>query len=351
MQRARPLRGRRPAHRRVRASRPGRRPTRRRSPPTSRRRRPSTVLALVGGELKKDAPLAKAVAPHGEVLVWDVPQRGLERWVAEQFKLRSTPAEPRGLPASRRARRGRSLRPRRPRSTSSPRGRPAAAVTTADVEALVRRRAESPPLSLTDAWGAATSPPCCAPPSGCSSARGDPRSRTIPRVVGSLTNHVGRAPCRPAARRARVSRQRRPRRDSSSHPFYVREALRAGRGTSAPTSSTGRHGPARRARPRAQGRLSARERARARAGARRDHAALRPAGGRADGRVRPGCGTGGQTRGLRLLACAGVPVQRAAGDGTVDQLLEAPVLRLDRRASPSSTAVARRFVSVLIVER
>src|SRR5581483_4383407 len=55
---------------------------------------PGTVLALVGSELKKDGPLAKAVGPAGEVLVWDAPKRGLDRWVAEQFKLRSTTAEP-----------------------------------------------------------------------------------------------------------------------------------------------------------------------------------------------------------------------------------------------------------------
>ena len=48
---------------------------------------PGTTLALVAGELKKDAPLAKAVAAVGKVLLWDVPHRGLQGWVAEQFKL------------------------------------------------------------------------------------------------------------------------------------------------------------------------------------------------------------------------------------------------------------------------
>jgi len=37
---------------------------------------PGTTLALVGGELKKDTPIAKAVsAGKGEVLLWDVAQR------------------------------------------------------------------------------------------------------------------------------------------------------------------------------------------------------------------------------------------------------------------------------------
>ena len=37
---------------------------------------PATTLALVAAELKKDAPLAKAVAPTGEVLIWEVAKKG-----------------------------------------------------------------------------------------------------------------------------------------------------------------------------------------------------------------------------------------------------------------------------------
>src|SRR5262249_17756471 len=42
---------------------------------------PATTLALVAGELKKDAPIVKAVAAAGDVLLWDVPKRGPQRWV------------------------------------------------------------------------------------------------------------------------------------------------------------------------------------------------------------------------------------------------------------------------------
>src|SRR5439155_8019196 len=48
---------------------------------------PGTTLALVAGELKKDAPLAKAVTGHGSVLLWDVTAKGVPRWIGEQFKL------------------------------------------------------------------------------------------------------------------------------------------------------------------------------------------------------------------------------------------------------------------------
>ena len=55
---------------------------------------PATTLALVGGEVKKDGALAKAVAGTGEVLLWDVPQRSLPSWVADQFKVRGGTADP-----------------------------------------------------------------------------------------------------------------------------------------------------------------------------------------------------------------------------------------------------------------
>ena len=56
---------------------------------------PATTLALVGGDLKKDSPIAKAVsAGNGELLLWDVPQKALQRWVSEQFALYGTKVEP-----------------------------------------------------------------------------------------------------------------------------------------------------------------------------------------------------------------------------------------------------------------
>ena len=55
---------------------------------------PATTLALVAAELKKDSPLAKAVAPTGELLIWEVAKKGLQGWVSEQFKLHGAPADP-----------------------------------------------------------------------------------------------------------------------------------------------------------------------------------------------------------------------------------------------------------------
>ena len=67
---------RRPAgHRRRRGGveGPGRQGGRRLS---RRRRCPARHSRFVGGELKKDAPIAKAVGSRGEMLLWDVPQAG-----------------------------------------------------------------------------------------------------------------------------------------------------------------------------------------------------------------------------------------------------------------------------------
>jgi DNA polymerase-3 subunit delta len=55
---------------------------------------PTTVLVLLGDEVKRDSPLAKAVAKAGEVLAYDLPTRGrstkadLPKWVEQQFKER-----------------------------------------------------------------------------------------------------------------------------------------------------------------------------------------------------------------------------------------------------------------------
>jgi DNA polymerase III subunit delta len=182
---------------------------------------PSTVLALVAGELKKDGPLAKAVGPHGEVLVWDVAQRGLERWVAEQFKLRSTPADGDAcrLLVELIGNDLYDLAAEVDKLATWAAGEP---VTTAEVELLVAERAESPAFVLTDAWGTRDVAAVLRASERMLERTGDPRSRTIPRVVGALTNHVGRlravqrldeegVEAKEAATRLKL------------HPYYVRK--------------------------------------------------------------------------------------------------------------------------------
>src|SRR5918995_1988169 len=60
---------------------------------------PGTVLALVAEELKKDAPLTKACAKTGDVLVFDVVKRKVDAWVADRFKQAGVKAEPEAVAA------------------------------------------------------------------------------------------------------------------------------------------------------------------------------------------------------------------------------------------------------------
>ena len=183
---------------------------------------PGTTLALVAAELKKDAPVAKAVAAVGDVLVWDVPQRGLPGWVAEQFKLRGAAAEPEAcrLLLELVGDDLYDLANEVDKLATWANGEQR--VTESDVEQLVAPRAESPGFVLTDAWGARDVAGVLRAAERMIERSGDPKSRTIPRIVGSLTNHVARirtvqrldsegVPSKEAASRLKM------------HPFYVQK--------------------------------------------------------------------------------------------------------------------------------
>jgi DNA polymerase-3 subunit delta len=151
---------------------------------------PATTLALVGGEMKKDAPLAKAVAAgKGELLLWDVPQKALQRWVAEQFGLHGTKAEPEACRALLELVGDDvyDLSSEIDKISTWAAGDP---VTAADVERLVGARAETTNFALTDAWGARDVDAVLTASEGILERSGEPRSRTIPRIVGILTGHV-----------------------------------------------------------------------------------------------------------------------------------------------------------------
>jgi DNA polymerase-3 subunit delta len=124
---------------------------------------PDTVLALVGLEVKKDAPLAKACAKAGDVLLYDVPKRGRVAWVAERFRQAGVKAETdacallieyvgeddlHGLTNEIQ------------KIATWAQGEP---VGVEEVELLVSPVADVPPFALTDAWSTS--------PSGCSAAR------------------------------------------------------------------------------------------------------------------------------------------------------------------------------------
>ena len=151
---------------------------------------PATTLALVGGEMKKDAPLAKAVTSgKGELLLWDVPQKALQRWISEQFGIHETKAEPEACRALLELVGDDvyDLSSEIDKISTWAAGDP---VTAGDVERLVAARAETTNFALTDAWGARDVDAVLTASEGILERSGEPRSRTIPRIVGILTGHV-----------------------------------------------------------------------------------------------------------------------------------------------------------------
>jgi DNA polymerase-3 subunit delta len=182
---------------------------------------PDTVLALVAAELKKDAPLAKAVAGAGELLLWDVAQRGIPGWVSEQFKLRGASAD---LDACLTLIQlvGDDLYELAGEVDKLATWANGEKVTQREVEELVAARAQSSSFALTDAWGARNVGGVLRASELLLERTGDPRSKTIPRVVGTLTTHVTRVRACQALDAEGV-----PSKEAASrlkqHPFYVQK--------------------------------------------------------------------------------------------------------------------------------
>jgi len=182
---------------------------------------PATTLALVAAELKKDAPIAKAASASGEVLVWDVPQRGLQGWVAEQFKLHGAQAEREACRALIELV-GDDLYELALEVDKLAVWASGAAITALEVEALVGSRAEARSFALTDAWGARDVPAVLEAAEVLLERSGDPRSRTIPRIAGILTSHVARIrSCQALEAEGLTAKDAAAR--LRQHPFYVQK--------------------------------------------------------------------------------------------------------------------------------
>jgi DNA polymerase-3 subunit delta len=181
---------------------------------------PTTVLVLVGDEVKRDSALAKAVAKSGEVLVYDLPKRGrkadLPRWVEGQLKER-------GIVIDHDA--ARALVDLVGDNTNELATEVDKLATWAggerigerEVLDLVPARAEAPPFDLTDAWGRRDVAAAVAASERIVERSGDATRDVLLRVTGLLTAHVGRVrDCRrldaegvpPAAAAERLKRNR-----------------------------------------------------------------------------------------------------------------------------------------------
>jgi DNA polymerase-3 subunit delta len=153
------------------------------------------------------------------VLLWDAPQRALQRWVSEQFAVHQTKVEPEACRALLELV-GEDLYDLSSEIDKLATWAAGEKVTATDVERLVAARAETTNFALTDAWGARDVAGVLHASEGLLERSGDPRSRTIPRVVGILTNHVAKIRRAQAFEAQGVSAK-----DAASsmrqHPYYV----------------------------------------------------------------------------------------------------------------------------------
>ena len=157
---------------------------------------PTTVLALLGEEVKRDSALAKAVAKGGEVLAYDLPTtRGrkadLPKWVEQQFRER-------GIVIDHDAARAlvelagdnaNELATEVDKLTTWAAGE---RIGEREVAELVPARADAPPFDLTDSWGRRDVAGVLAASERIVERSGDAVRDVLLRVAGLLTNHVGR---------------------------------------------------------------------------------------------------------------------------------------------------------------
>lgn len=158
---------------------------------------PTSVLALVGAEVKRDSALAKAVAKAGEVLLYDLPTRGrgnkadLPKWVEQQF-------HERGIEIDHDASRalvelvGENAQELATEVDKLSTWSAGERIGEREVAELVPARAEVPPFDLTDSWGRRDVPGALAASERLVERSGDAVRDVLLRTAGLLTNHVAR---------------------------------------------------------------------------------------------------------------------------------------------------------------
>jgi DNA polymerase III subunit delta len=152
---------------------------------------PTTVLALVAGELRSSSALWKACAKAGQVLSFEVAKKELQGWVAEQFRQRQVRAEPDAiaalvqlvgddLPA---------LKMEVDKLATWAAGEP---IGEREVEALVAPHADVPIYELTEAWSARDAAQALTVSETIFEHESRQRRDTAARLAGSLGGHLGR---------------------------------------------------------------------------------------------------------------------------------------------------------------
>lgn len=184
---------------------------------------PSTVLALVAVDLRKDSALAKACARTGEVLTYDVPKRNLGPWVAERFRQLGARAEPEACAAlvTLVGDDPHALTAEIEKLATWAGGEP---IGEREVEQLVAAVAETATFELTDAWAQRDLGRTLGATETIFEREGRPRRDTAPRLAGALGNHVAfMRRCQRLA--AEGVRAREAASTLKRHPFYVEKVF------------------------------------------------------------------------------------------------------------------------------
>jgi DNA polymerase III subunit delta len=157
---------------------------------------PTSVLALLGEEVKRDSVLAKAVAKAGEVLVYDIPTtRGrkadLPKWVEQQFRERGVVIDHDAARAlvELAGDNADELATEVDKLTTWAAGE---RIGEPEVAELVPARADAPPFDLTDAWGRRDVAAVLAASERIVERSGDSPRDVFLRIAALVTNHVTR---------------------------------------------------------------------------------------------------------------------------------------------------------------
>ena len=152
---------------------------------------PSTVLCLVGEDVKKTSALGKACAKAGEILEYAVAKKQLNGWVAERFRQRGTRAEPEAVTALVQLV-GEDLHALAAEIDKLATWAGDEPIGEREVLELAAPAGDEPVFLLTDAWGARNTARALGVSETIFERSAKPRRDTASRLAGALGSHSGR---------------------------------------------------------------------------------------------------------------------------------------------------------------
>jgi DNA polymerase III delta subunit len=153
---------------------------------------PHTVLALVGEETKKDAPLRKAVEKAGQVLEYSVVKRARTQWVGERFKAQGVRAEPEACALLIQLVGEDDLHGLASEIDKIALWAQGEPVGEREILELAAPSAEAPIFELTDAWGERDTARTVAVSEQIFDRDEKQRRDSAPRLAGALGSYLGR---------------------------------------------------------------------------------------------------------------------------------------------------------------